>query len=287
MIQLRAYAKVNLGLRVGSRREDGYHPIHSIFQSIDWHDEVWLDTADEDELADADGGAVVDGWSNLAWQAATAVRGEANVETPLTVRLRKRIPIASGLGGGSADAAATLVAGARVLGVDEAELPRLAEGLGSDVPFCLVGGTARVSGRGEVVEPMDPIRGYALAIVVPPVELGAATVYDEWDRRDRPPARGVEGAALPPGLRSEAPLGNDLYAAAVSLNPQLDDWRHDLEESWGRPILMSGSGPSLFGFFADKDEADEALNTVPVGARATTGAEPVSAGWLVVEESDV
>ncbi len=282
MIRIEAFAKVNLGLRVGDVRPDGFHPLHSIFQSIDWSDRLELRFAVGDEgdsIGSWAGGPVIDGFANLAWKAVAAVRDAAGSSHRIRLRLDKRIPAAAGLGGGSADAAAALQAAVRMLDVPVEQAQELASALGSDVPFCMSGGTARVTGRGDVVEALDTIDGYGLAVVVPPIELRTPDVFGRWDALGGPGGDAVSESALPPTLRAHAPITNDLYPAAVAIAPALDDWRAELESAWGRPVLMSGSGPSLMGFCVDRDEAEAALAVVPAGVRATRAVRPIPYGW--------
>lgn len=279
MMEALAYAKVNLGLRVGGRREDGYHPLHGVFQSVDWADRLRLVVADVDGIRGPGDGPVIAGEDNLAWQAVRAVRTRAGVERPLRLELDKQIPVAAGLGGGSSDAAAALGLAGEVLGVERSVLVEIAPELGSDVPFCFVGGTALVGGRGEAVVPLEPLRGFALVIVVPPIELATSQVFTRWDEMGEPSGPPIAAAALPPPLRAHAPLVNDLYPAAVGLAPAVDEWRRELATRWGRPVIMSGSGPSLYSFFVDVDEATSAIGAVPVGGRAVSACRPIPRGW--------
>ncbi len=274
-----AYAKVNLSLRVRSPRADGLHPLSGLFSSISFHDELIVDTAVEDRFTASGGVAMPDGSDNLAWRAATAMREEVGAVTPLAIELRKRIPSAAGLGGGSADAAAALAATARLFAAPPEVAARLAPGLGSDVPFCLVGGCALVEGIGDVVAPLEPLSGFALAVVVPPVEVATPSVYDAWDRLGGPAGPAIEGAALPPVLRGHGPLRNDLTPAAIDIAPAIAEWRAELESAWGRPVALSGSGPALFGYFLDAAEAEDALGAIPVGSRAAEAVSPLDRGW--------
>ncbi len=276
-----AHAKVNLGLRIGAVRDDGFHPLRSIFQSISWSDRLELERSDDDGITGWRGEDVPDGDHNLAWRAVTAVRRASGADAAVRLRLEKRIPVAAGLGGGSADAAAALHLASRVFGADSADVAALAPDLGSDVPFCMLGGTAVVTGRGEVVAPLRALLGYGLALVVPPIELATPQVYRTWDAMGEPSGLEIAGSGVPPVLRDHAPLVNDLYPAAVALDPRLDDWRAELEAAWGRPVMMTGSGPTLFAFFVDVEEASAALKVAPVGARATHAAEPLATGWAI------
>jgi 4-diphosphocytidyl-2C-methyl-D-erythritol kinase len=244
-----AFAKVNLGLRIGRRREDGFHPIDGIFQSIDLADSLTLEPGDTDRISTSRGKAVAENLDNLAFRAAAAVRAHAAAKQPLVMTLDKDIPTAAGLGGGSADAAAALAMAGTYFAADRAALESIAPQLGSDVPFCLRGGTARVGGRGEVLSPIEDLTGFALGVVVPPFEVATPQVFAAWDRLDDPAGLRIGAAALPPALRAEGELVNELYPAAVALAPQIDEWRRELEAQWGRPVMLSGSGPALFGFF--------------------------------------
>jgi 4-diphosphocytidyl-2C-methyl-D-erythritol kinase len=287
MIAGTAFAKVNLGLRVGPVREDGFHPIEGIFQSVDIVDRLTLEDADEDSIGAGAGRQVADGLDNLAFRAVAAVRTAARAAQPLAVTLEKTIPAAAGLGGGSADAAAGLALAGRRFGIGFGILNELAPDLGSDVPFCLAGGTARVAGRGEVVQPMEALAGFALAIVVPPVEISTPAAFRKWDELGGPAGLRMPSGALPPALRSEGDLCNDLYPAAAAIVPVLDDWRADLEVSWGRPVMLSGSGPSLFGFFVDADEAAGAVGAIPTGARFAEVCDLSLIGWRLTDNPGV
>lgn len=284
-MEARANAKVNLTLRVGAIRPDGFHPLHSLFQSVSLSDRMTLDRADEDGIAAWDGGSVPDGDRNLAWRAVLAVREAVGATQPVALRLEKRIPVAAGLGGGSADAAAALHLARMFYGAEPSLVTELAPDLGSDVPFCTVGGTALVRGRGEIIDVLEPAQGYTLALVTPPVELATGRVYAAWDAMDGPQGLPIAERHVPPTLRSHAPLVNDLYPAAAALAPELDDWRSRLAGLWGRPVAMSGSGPTLFAFFVDDDEAEAAVAAVPPGVRAAHVAVPVVAGWALVDEA--
>ena len=280
-MRARAYAKVNLSLRVELSREGGLHPIVGMFQSIDWHDVLILSDSDEDELLGHHGQEVVDGWDNLAWKAISAARDHSGTATRVRLELHKRIPVAAGLGGGSADAAAALGLGGKRFGLVPHDLQALAPALGSDVPFCFLGGRAVVRGLGDEVAQLAPAGGYGLAIVVPPVELATAAIYRSWDRLDGPTGPELAGTGLPPSLRDDGPFTNDLYSAAVDVAPAVDDWRSELSTRWARPVLLTGSGPALFAYFVDAEEAASALDEIPVGARAASAATPVDVGWEI------
>jgi 4-diphosphocytidyl-2-C-methyl-D-erythritol kinase len=279
-----ANAKVNLALHVQPRRDDGYHPIRGVFQSIDWPDIVGLGPAERDDVV-VEGVQVPGDVTNLAWRAAEAVRRSAGSTEPVQVTLRKELPDGAGLGGGSADAAAALILASRRFGVSFDELRRLAPRLGADVPFSLVGGTATVAGVGELIAPLPDASGFALAVVIPDLSLETSLVYTAWDDLGGPEGPVFPADSLPPALRDLAPLRNDLYPAAVALAPELDDWRAELEAAWGVAAAMTGSGSGLFAFFPTADEAEDAVAAAPLAARAARAASPVGYGWRLLEDA--
>jgi 4-diphosphocytidyl-2-C-methyl-D-erythritol kinase len=277
------FAKVNLGLQVGSRREDGYHPLVSLVQSIGWSDTMSLELADEDRF-EVFGADLPEADENLAWRAVEAVRD--GWVPPVHVRLHKTIAEAAGLAGGSADAALGLVLATAVLRRDPAAAVAIAPRIGADVPFCLSGGTAWMEGIGEQITPVATPRDHWYAIVVPPFELGTPAVYGRWDELGGPSGPEVGSRDLPVSLREHGPLRNDLQPAAVSLQPALGDWISDLQASWSQPVLMTGSGPTLFGFFPTESEAEDALRVVP-DARAARVARPEAVGWELEDGTGV
>lgn len=257
-----------------------------MFQSVDWHDEIELADADDDEVV-VDGGGAPDDESNLAWRAAASVREIAASPAPMRVTVGKAVPEGAGLGGGSADAAASLILASRRFGIPFDDIRRLAVDLGSDVPFALVGGSAIVGGRGELVQPRPEAADFALGIVVPDLQLDTAVVYAAWDDLEGPQGPVFPAGDLPPSLRELAPLANDLYPAAVSVAPEIDDWRAELEALWGVPVAMTGSGSGLFAYFPTLGEAEEAITAAPGAARAAHAAAPVDHGWRLLEEDDL
>lgn len=279
MRTLSAYAKVNLTLQVRPRDSSGLHPLRSLVQSIDLCDEVGLAALDDEDRLAVDGVDPVEaGVENLVWSAVVATRRRLDVERPVTAQLLKRIPVAAGLGGGSADAAAALVLAAGLFGGSRADVDELAPGLGADVPFCVAGGTLWMEGHGERLEPASVEAGYHMAIAVAPFTIDTAEVYRRWDEMEGPAGPGIDGGTLPPALREVAPLVNDLVPAARSMRPELGDFEAMVRRAWGQPAIMSGSGPSLVGFFATADEAAGAAAAIE-GARFSSPAATVDRGW--------
>ena len=267
---LRAPAKLNLCLYLGPRREGGLHEIRSLFASIDLADEVHVEPAEADEVHCRG----VEG-PNLAERAVAAYR-EASTHPlpPRRVTIEKRIPVAAGLGGGSADAAAVLrvldQSAERPLGPDA--LRAIGARLGADVPSQVEPRHALITGAGERVEPIG-LPAMALVLVPQREGLSTAAVYAEADRigstrarLDPDAVRALAGAPLPELARA---LENDLQAAALSLRPDLERPLAQLRTAGALAALVTGSGPTTFGVFADADAAARAAAEVP-GALLST-----------------
>ena len=250
-MKIRAYAKVNLGLRVFGRREDGFHQIHSLLQNIDLADELVLERGGRGIELEVEPPLEIPPEENLVWRAAELISKTVNLQPNLRIELTKKIPMGAGLGGGSSDAAAVLVGVNELLklGMDRAELLKLALELGSDVPFFLEGGTCLVGGRGERLKGLPPLPGYHLVLLIPPFALSTAEVYREFDELGED--EGGEGSLRLPRL-----LRNDLERAALRLRPELEGYRDLLAEAEPDFFGMSGSGPTWFAGFKDRGRAE-------------------------------
>jgi len=266
-----AYAKLNLVLHVGARREDGMHPVCSLVASIDLADEVIAEPKESGEDSVECEGVSGD---NLAARALAEFRSRAGNELPpLAVTIRKRVPVAAGLGGGSADAAATLRIANRLAGepLGRDELLRLAADLGSDVPAQLEPRHALVQGGGERI---DPAELPPMAAVLLPDHTGLSTtaVYAELDRldgaRDSLDPEPLQRLSTTPPEQLAAALDNDLQAAALSLRPDLAQRLEALHAAGALGAAVSGSGPTCFGLFPDRAAAERAAAELP-GALVT------------------
>ncbi len=285
MIRTEAPAKVNLSLRVAAVDRSGFHRLHSHVQMVDWHDYLAIEWWEEDLLevvglpTPTEGSVdLPTGKDNLVWKSAAAFWvDDPGKRRPVRVTLEKHIPVAAGLAGGSADAAAMAVGLAALTG-RPVDLARLVE-VGSDIAFSLSGGSALMEGYGEVLSPVPASDDFALVLAVPPIELSTPAVYQRWDDLDGPAGVALPGRSVPPSLRGLEVI-NDLYPAAVSIAPDLADHRSQLMAAWSRPVAMSGSGPTLFAFFADLEEATEAASVVS-GMRAIRATIPVDHGARV------
>ncbi len=251
-----APAKINLSLRIGRPRSDGYHPLDSLIQTIDWRDQLRFRDADDDELRVEGADLTTDG-DNLVWRAVESL--QVKDRSPVEVTLEKQIPFGAGLGGGSSDAAAVIAALGDRYRLSAEARQAAALRVGADVTFFLTGGTARMEGIGERITRLDPLVGFVVGVVVPDYRLSTPDVYRGWDRLGHPSGDVVEARRLPPALRG-VEVVNDLTPAATDLEPALGDLIVDLEGRWERPVMMSGSGSALFACFADLDEATDAMS---------------------------
>ncbi len=262
-VSLRAPAKVNLYLEVGPPGHDGYHPVRTVLQAVDLCDLIELEVEGAGEGVElAVEGCAPAGEDNLCHRAASAFLEATGLGWVVRVELRKHIPLAAGLGGGSSDAAAVLRGLNHLAGdaLPREELMRLAASLGSDVPFFLVGGTALGEGRGERVTPLPQVPPLPLLLASTGSELSAREVYRRFDLvgGDPPPREGPRPLldCLERGEFHLLPalLFNSLQRAACDLDPALGALLSRAGDL-GAGALVSGSGPTIF-LFASGDEAD-------------------------------
>ncbi len=284
-MRLSAYAKINLVLAVGGLRPDGYHEVETVLQQLELHDRLELRQAEQFTLY-TDSAEVPHGPGNLVWEAAVLLRERFRCPFGADIRLYKSIPVAAGLGGGSADAAATLVGLNELwnLNLDLETLLGLAAELGSDVPFFLVGPTALARGRGEILAPLPPAPEMGVVLVTPAFGVRAAEAYAHFDR--------LPGGAPPdltPVLRALTEkdryavaqgLFNGLEAAVFDLYPEVRALKKELGKEEGvLGALVSGSGPTVFGLTADVEQAEVVaarLRSRGLPARATKTRGPSS-----------
>jgi 4-diphosphocytidyl-2-C-methyl-D-erythritol kinase len=264
-----APAKVNLFLHVTGRRDDGYHLLDSLVVFADVGDEVRAGPGEglSLEVDGAEARALEGEADNLVLRAARALAREAGIAPRAALRLAKRLPVASGIGGGSADAAATLRALCRLWGIapEAVDLPGLSLVLGADVPVCLAARTARMGGIGERIEPAPRLPGFGLLLANPRVALATPDVFrarrgDFAPRADLPPAW-PDAAAMAADLSR---LGNDLEAAAITLCPQIAETLAAIAARPGCLLArMSGSGATCFGLFATPERSAAAAAALP------------------------
>ncbi len=264
-VVVRCPAKVNWSLRVLGRRADGYHELDTVFQAIDLHDVLEAEPSRGITL-ECDDPELPTDRRNLVVRAAEALfdRGAARGASGAALRLRKAIPTGAGLGGGSSDAAGTIVALDRLWGLelDRATARRIAVDLGSDVAFFLVGGTARGRGRGERLETLPFLGEVPLLLGVPPFPLSTADVYARHARRLTRPDDGVSVSRLSalkaPEEKDFGPARNDLEVVVFEGWPELGRFREALVREGATRALLSGSGSAVFGAFEDDRAVERA-----------------------------
>lgn len=268
MTTYEAPAKLNLSLHVMAPGPGGYHPLESIVQTVEWSDGLSVEVGEGTDVLEVQGSTLeVEG--NLVLRALSEARADFDVP-PLSLVLEKRLPVAAGLGGGSSDAAATLLAVGDIAGNREM-VPAVAARVGADVPLFLTGGTLRMTGFGDEIEPMRPLDDFAVAVVLPDFGLDTAEVYEQWDSLEGPEGGPVADDELPPSLRGDMPMRNDLLPAALELEPRLGDFMADIRSVWGTAVCLTGSGSACFGYFASIDEARDAAVSVSGTCAVATG----------------
>ncbi len=263
-VTLPAYAKINLDLRILGLRSDGFHDLRTIFQSLALHDTLTFAPRQGAFVIQCDDPAIPTDRRNLVWKAASLLWctvGQRRGETPrdAVVQIRKQIPTEAGLGGGSADAAVTLLGLAHVWGLDldTATLSRLAERIGADVPFFLVGGTALGLGRGDDIYPLAEVPRCSVVIIRPGFGVSTAEAYN-WFDRERRAARRAERpkrTLLPGWPEWSRGLRNDLEGPVTAHHPTIGRIKATLLDAGSIFAAMSGSGSTVFGLFERHDAA--------------------------------
>lgn len=270
MITETAHAKINLSLHVTGRRDDGYHLLdsHVVFAAMG--DLVKLEPGPLSLTVTGPFGAGLAADDNLCLRAAHLVGAGA------AITLDKRLPVASGIGGGSADAAAVLRGLARM----GAPLPRDPESLGADVPVCLAGFPARMQGVGEIVTPLPALPDFALVLVNPGIAIPTPAIFRALTHRDNPPLPELpQRCDLPALIACLRACRNDLQHTAISLAPQIADVLDAINATGAMLARMSGSGATCFGIYPDLARAEAAAAELqrPGWWVAPTGLAPLPA----------
>jgi 4-diphosphocytidyl-2-C-methyl-D-erythritol kinase len=273
--QLSALAKINLGLKVLNRRPDGYHELRTVFQTVSLADTLQLEFAPARSREVLVASDVEIPGPNLVERAAALVLETIGTGGRLVIRLSKRIPMGGGLGGGSSDAAAVLLALPALAGgrIGMPRLLELAAELGSDVPFFLLGGTAVALGRGTELYPLPDHAPAGGLIVAPRLHVSTAEAYRDLAREltSEVPQNIIStfqsfvwtaGDGCPAGPESRLG-GNDFEPVVFSRYPQLESWKRKLERLGAAPAMLSGSGSALYGLFGGREEVQRASSSFP------------------------
>ena len=266
-VSTRAHAKINLDLRVLGMRPDGFHELRTVFQAISLHDTVTCIPRPGPFALECETAGVPLDSTNLVWRAAAALWRSLRRDGPLrdmAVRLDKRIPLQAGLGGGSADAAATLIGLARSwrVPVRPSQLTDVAAVLGADVPFFLAGGTALGLGRGDEIYPLADLPRHWVVLLIPGFGVSTADAYgwydNERDMARTQPAREPQHVPGPWPSRA-AQMINDLEAPIARHHPEIDQMKAALRRAGALAAAMTGSGSTVFGLFQKRLEAVRAV----------------------------
>ncbi len=273
---LRCPAKLNLGLEVVGVMPDGYHEIRTLFQTIDLADDLAIELHDSELLLETDGSDVPRGHDNLVVRAASLLRETTGVEQGARIRLSKLVPVGAGLGGGSSDAAVTLMALDRLweTGLGLRGLSSLAVQLGADVPYFLHGGLCLGLGRGEKLFPVQSDLSKTVFVLVCPRQiLSTSQIYSDWDARLTSSAKDSRlrrfFASALAGQVEWGHLHNDLEGPAAQRAEGVLAARSALCESGAHAVLMSGSGPAVFGVFLEPQQAKDAERNLSAAGHRT------------------
>lgn len=272
---LKAYAKINLSLDVVGKREDGYHLLKMIMQSIDLYDVINIELQGSGIDLSCDKAYVPNDSRNIAYKAAELFMNEYGIKSGVKIDIEKNIPVAAGLAGGSTDAAAVL-RGLRDLlkpEIGDSELMELGVRIGADVPYCIAGGTALCEGIGEKITSLDSFKDKILILVKPPFGVSTKSVYQKLDIgkiRVHPPTGKLMKAIREQDLEFVSKnMKNVLENVTLSRNHTLREIKSDLVDMGAEGSMMSGSGPTIFGFFEDMLKAQRCYDAMKLKYKET------------------
>lgn len=262
-VSIDARAKINLTLDVLGKRPDGFHEVEMVMQTIELHDSVLLEEGGTDLEVITDHPLLKDGSTNIAYKAARMLIDRLKITKGLRISIKKRIPVAAGMAGGSTDAAAVLTGINELwnLGLKFEELAQFGAEIGSDVPFCIRGGTALATGRGEKISPLPEVPEMWILLAKPGIEVSTAEIYKHFRAEkviQRPDSEAMI-CAIKSGEKSGIVnnLGNVLESVTLEKYPEVAKLKADMSRLGVVNPLMSGSGPSVFGFVETQRDAEK------------------------------
>ena len=268
-INLKALAKINLGLDVLGKRADGYHEVRMVMQSIYLYDEVKIERVAEPGITlNSNLTFLPTDEGNIAYKAAALLMKEFAISEGVRITLDKRIPVAAGMAGGSSDAAAVLFGMNRLfeLQLSGRELMERGVTLGADVPYCIMRGTVLAEGIGEELTPLPAMPKCAVLIAKPPISVSTRQVYEALDAKAIKSHPDIDGliAALTEGNLKQvaARKGNVLEDVTIPMHPVIEQIKQEMMDAGAMNAMMSGSGPTVFGLFEDKAKAREAQDRI-------------------------
>ncbi|MBR4084172.1 MAG: 4-(cytidine 5'-diphospho)-2-C-methyl-D-erythritol kinase [Lachnospiraceae bacterium] len=264
----KAYAKINLGLDVIGVLPNGYHEVKMIMQTIGLYDVLTLEKIPQGIVVTTDNGELPTDENNLIYKSAKLMIEKYRLPGGVRIHLEKNIPIAAGMAGGSTDAAATFIGMNELfeVGADEGALRELSVKIGADVPYCILGGTALAEGIGEKLSPLPAPKDCYLLIAKPDINVSTKYVYEHLDAEGvekHPDIDGMIEALKQGSLEGIVErLGNVLETVTVKKYPIIQKIKKTMLENGAAGSLMSGSGPTVFGIFTEKEKAQEALQVL-------------------------
>lgn len=268
-IELKALAKINLGLDVLGRREDGYHNVRMVMQSIYLYDEVKLEKTAEPGITTVSNLSFLPtGDGNIAYKAARLLKEEFQITEGIKITLNKHIPVTAGLAGGSSNAAAVLFGMNRMfrLGLSQKDLMDRGVRLGADVPYCIMRGTVLAEGIGEKLSVLPAMPKCTVLIAKPPVSVSTKVVYEALDAKEiteHPDIDGIIEGLKNNGLKQVAAcMGNVLEDVTIPMHPVIDQIKQEMKSAGALNAMMSGSGPTVFGLFESRAAAREAQRRI-------------------------
>lgn len=259
--KVKAYAKINLGLDVVRRMENGYHQVKMIMQTVDIYDELEFQRRTEGIVITSDCGEIPLDENNLIYKAAKIMTEEYSLEGGMGIHLVKRIPIAAGMAGGSSDAAAALKGINQLfeLGLPMEKLMELGVRVGADVPYCIIGGTALAEGIGEELTALPPAPDCFVLVAKPDINVSTKYVYEHLDAAGltrHPDIDGMVSAIRDGSLKGILErMENVLETVTVTAYPVIRELKQRMQELGALNSLMSGSGPTVFGIFTEEEKA--------------------------------
>lgn len=265
-ISLKALAKINLGLDVVRRREDGYHEVRMIMQTINMYDKLELSKTEEDKITvETNVNFLPTNENNLVYKAADLLKKEFGIKQGIHIKLSKFIPVAAGMAGGSSDAAAVLYGMNKMfqLGLTKKQLMERGVKLGADIPYCIMRGTALAEGIGEVLTPLNPAPQCHVLIAKPGISVSTKYVYENLHANELEHHPDIDGmlAAIEAndlyGLASK--MENVLETVTIKEYPIIEEIKDCMKANGAMNAMMSGSGPTVFGLFDDKECAEKAM----------------------------
>ena len=265
-LELKAYGKINLGLDVVRKREDGYHEFRMVMQTVNLYDKITMERTNEPGIqTETNLPYVPDGEGNLAYRAAKMLADEFGIEDGIMIRIKKFIPVAAGMAGGSTDAAAVLVGMNRMfnLGLSRKELMKRGVKLGADVPYCIMRGTALSEGIGEILTELPPAPQCHIVLAKPQVAVSTKVVYGKLRANELTADQHPDIDGMVEAIKNEdldgviSRLGNVLETVTVPDHPEIAKIKEIMMENGADGALMSGSGPTVFGIYKDKKAAEK------------------------------